>query len=88
MLRIKNLTLLMILPLLAGCQYASFFRTNTSEYPRTGGASTDASCMAMGAMRGDASYDACVDSEEQARGHGRPQEYMFPMSPNNEGVRP
>ena len=86
MLRKRTLlTILCLSPFLAGCQYASFFRTNTAEYPRTGGASSDASCMAMGAMKGDATYDWCIEEEERARGH---EMRYFPISPNMEGVRP
>ena len=65
--RYRALRLLCLLPCLASCQYASFFRTNTEQYRNDSG--TDASCMAMGAMKGDASYDWCVEEEEKNRNH-------------------
>ncbi|MBY0407377.1 MAG: hypothetical protein K2Q01_06760 [Rickettsiales bacterium] len=67
---------LLLLPLLAGCQYASFFRTNTVQYKNDSG--SDATCMAMGSMRGDASYDWCIEQEE--RGRGNPYRYV-PIPP-------
>ncbi|NBO19018.1 MAG: hypothetical protein EBV03_07310 [Proteobacteria bacterium] len=78
----QGLMLVALLPSLSACQYASFFRTNTAEYPRTGQASSDATCMAMGSMKGDASYDWCVEEEERARGH---ESRYFPVSPNEDG---
>ncbi len=61
---------------LSGCQYVSFFRTNTVQYRNNSG--SDATCMAMGATRGDASYDWCIEEEEKARGH--PYRYL-PVPP-------
>jgi len=72
----RALIALSLLPSVTGCQYASFFRTNTVQYKNSTG--SDATCMAMGAMRGDSSYDWCVEEEEKARGH--PYRYV-PVPP-------
>lgn len=72
----RTLCALILLQSVTGCQYASFFRTNTVQYKADSG--TDASCMAMGSMRGDASYDWCVEEEEKYRNH--PYRYV-PVPP-------
>lgn len=76
LLRYRTALLLALLPALSSCQYASFFRTNTEQYRND--SSTDASCMAMGAMKGDASYDWCIENEERNRHH--PYRYL-PVPP-------
>ena len=63
---------------LQSCQYASFFRTNTKEYPMARQDNSDESCMAMGAMKGDSAYDRCIEVEEKARGH---EMRYFPVPP-------
>ncbi len=75
--RYRALLALSLLPAVTSCQYASFFRTNTEQYRNDSG--TDASCMAMGSMRGDASYDWCVEEEEKNRHH--PYRYV-PVPPD------
>lgn len=74
--RYRALVALSLVPLVSGCQYASFFRTNTVQYKNDTG--SDATCMAMGAMKGDASYDWCVEAEE--KGRENPYRY-FPVPP-------
>lgn len=72
----RTIAALILLQSLTACQYASFFRTNTVQYKNDSG--SDATCMAMGSMRGDASYDYCVEEEEKARNH--PYRYV-PIPP-------
>jgi hypothetical protein len=60
---------LSILGLLTGCQYVSYFKTNTTSAPRNLQTSPEAVCSAMGAYENYASMDWCVRREELARGH-------------------
>ncbi len=75
-IRCRALLALCLLQALSACQYASFFRTNTVQYSNSTG--SDSTCMAMGSMRGDASYDWCIEEEEKARNH--PYRYL-PVPP-------
>lgn len=52
---------------LTGCQYVSFLKTNTKEYAHNYGNSPEVTCSALGAMRGDSSFDWCVAQEEADR---------------------
>lgn len=59
---------ILIMPLLAGCQYTSFFKTNTTTSSMHQQTSPEAVCAALGGSRGDTSFDWCVAEEEKARG--------------------
>ncbi len=54
---------------LSGCQYFTFFKTNTTMAPANGQYSAEVTCQAMGANYGYATMDWCVRREELARGH-------------------
>ena len=56
--------LLSILPLLSACQYVSYYKTNTTRAPGNLQSSPEVVCTAMGATRGDATFDRCVAEEE------------------------
>ena len=56
-----------LLSMLSGCQYFSFWKSNTTTYNQN--TSPEAVCTAMGATEGYASLDYCVRREELARGH-------------------
>ena len=58
-----------LLTMLSGCQYFTFFKTNTTMAPSKAQYSAEATCSAMGAQVGYASMDYCVRREELARGH-------------------
>jgi len=53
--------------LLSGCQYVSYYKTNTMQAPHNLQESPEVVCSAMGATRGDATFDRCV-AEEEDRG--------------------
>jgi hypothetical protein len=50
---------------LSACQYFSFLRTNTVDYPHNLQWSPEGNCTSMGAMRGDSSFDWCVADEQK-----------------------
>ena len=58
-----------LLSMLSGCQYVTFFKTNTTMAPSQFQDSPEVVCQAMGAQTGYASMDWCVRREELARGH-------------------
>lgn len=58
-----------LLSLLSGCQYFSYFKTNTTTAPSRNQYSAEATCSALGAQDGYASMDWCVRREELARGN-------------------
>lgn len=60
---------LALLLLLGGCQYFTFFKTNTTSAPAGLQSSPEVVCQAMGANYGYSSMDWCVRREELARGH-------------------
>lgn len=78
MLSKKYIAAALLISMLSGCQYASFFRTNTEEYLQEGRNNSDETCMAMGVMKGDATYDWCIEAEEKAKGH---EMRYFPVPP-------
>ena len=53
--------------LLSACQYVSYYKTNTTRAPAELQNSPEVVCSAMGATRGDATFDRCV-AEEEDRG--------------------
>jgi len=55
--------------MLTGCQYVSYWKTNTTTAPMHSRYSAEANCAAMGAYENYASMDWCVRREELARGH-------------------
>lgn len=65
----KRFISLCFLLLLTGCQYFTFFKTNTTTAPSELQNSPEVVCSAMGATEGNASMDWCVRREELARGH-------------------
>ena len=60
----SRLLALLALHALSGCQYISYLKTNTTGYPSSLQSSPEVACSAMGATRGDASFDWCVAEEE------------------------
>ena len=55
--------------LLSGCQYFTFFKTNTTDAPHNFQNSPEVVCQAMGAPYGYSDMDWCVRREELSRGH-------------------
>jgi hypothetical protein len=77
---VKTVAVVLVMPLLGGCQYMSFFKTNTTTAPMGQQNSPEAVCSALGGTRGDTSFDWCVAEEEKARGNnelGFPQGFPY-----------
>lgn len=52
---------------LSGCQYFTYYKTNTTYAPTQQQTSAESVCTAMGAVRGNAALDWCVAQEEADR---------------------
>ena len=61
------LAVLLCLSMLSGCQYVSYYKTNTTRAPAGLQESPEVVCSALGATRGDSTFDRCV-AEEEDRG--------------------
>jgi hypothetical protein len=59
-----TLTAMLCLSFLSGCQYVSYYKTNTTRAPAELQESPEVVCSALGARRGDATFDRCVAEEE------------------------
>ena len=66
-MRNTPLLALFCLSALSACQYVSYYKTNTTRAPAGLQESPEVVCTAMGATRGDATFDRCV-AEEEDRG--------------------
>ena len=62
-----QLVALLSLQMLCACQYVSYYKTNTTRAPSGLQESPEVVCSAMGATRGDSTFDRCV-AEEEDRG--------------------
>jgi len=69
-MRSISLLALLCLQALTACQYVSYYKTNTDRAPSQLQESPEVVCSAMGATRGDATFDRCVAEEED---HGMRQ---------------
>lgn len=58
---------LMMLFSLSGCQYFTYYKTNTTYAPSQQQYSAKTACEAMGANSGNAALDWCVAQEEADR---------------------